>query len=168
MGWACCFKRKWHSGCAYVMMIVLIEGKNSHLMTRTNDGTGSWRDFLHQFKNCAEANHWTEKTKVVLLRHSLVGQQAQPFAKILGRAAGVILASWRKLIKHMGPSLHMQPPLGPSQRLVQVERTTVVEPDCEYVLQGTTSQVVKRKTVGCGSVGAAEFEAGVACPSNSS
>ncbi|XP_078799615.1 uncharacterized protein LOC144990300 [Oryzias latipes] len=37
------------------------------------DGSRSWRDFLYHFESCAEANHWTEKTKVVQLRFCLLG-----------------------------------------------------------------------------------------------
>ncbi|KAL7373215.1 hypothetical protein ABVT39_001512 [Epinephelus coioides] len=37
------------------------------------DGSGSWKDFLHLFESCAEANHWSEKTRTVQLRFSLTG-----------------------------------------------------------------------------------------------
>ncbi|XP_049323360.1 mitochondrial fission factor homolog B isoform X1 [Astyanax mexicanus] len=37
------------------------------------DGTGSWKEFLHRFEGCAEANHWSEKTMAVQLRFCLAG-----------------------------------------------------------------------------------------------
>ena len=37
------------------------------------DGTGAWKDFLHQFGSCARANHWSEETMAVQLRFSLTG-----------------------------------------------------------------------------------------------
>uniref|UniRef100_A0A3B4WDD1 Gypsy retrotransposon integrase-like protein 1 n=2 Tax=Seriola lalandi dorsalis TaxID=1841481 RepID=A0A3B4WDD1_SERLL len=37
------------------------------------DGSGAWKDFLYQFESCAQANHWSEKTKAVQLRFNLTG-----------------------------------------------------------------------------------------------
>lgn len=37
------------------------------------DGSGSWKDFLYQFKNCAKANCWSERTMAEQVRFSLTG-----------------------------------------------------------------------------------------------
>jgi hypothetical protein len=42
----------------------------------TYNGTGSWREYLKRFENCAESNRWTECTKAQQLKHSLRGNAA--------------------------------------------------------------------------------------------
>ncbi|XP_061754270.1 uncharacterized protein LOC133551511 isoform X2 [Nerophis ophidion] len=37
------------------------------------DGTTPWKEFLHRFESCAEANYWSEKTMAVQLKFCLVG-----------------------------------------------------------------------------------------------
>ncbi|KAM3623655.1 uncharacterized protein V6R79_013858 [Siganus canaliculatus] len=37
------------------------------------DGTTPWKEFLHKFESCAEANHWSERTMAVHLKFCLVG-----------------------------------------------------------------------------------------------
>ncbi|CAI5670379.1 unnamed protein product [Oreochromis niloticus] len=37
------------------------------------DGTTPWKEFLHRFKSCAEANYWSEKTMTTQLKFCLVG-----------------------------------------------------------------------------------------------
>ncbi|MEQ2204331.1 hypothetical protein XENOCAPTIV_011529 [Xenoophorus captivus] len=37
------------------------------------DGTTPWKEFLHRFESCAEANYWSEKTMTVQLKFCLVG-----------------------------------------------------------------------------------------------
>lgn len=37
------------------------------------DGSTPWREFLHKFESCAEANHWSAKTKAIQLKFCLIG-----------------------------------------------------------------------------------------------
>ncbi|XP_026022288.1 uncharacterized protein LOC113021785 [Astatotilapia calliptera] len=37
------------------------------------DGTTPWKEFLHRFESCAEANYWSEKTMTTQLKFCLVG-----------------------------------------------------------------------------------------------
>ncbi|CAI5671880.1 unnamed protein product [Oreochromis niloticus] len=37
------------------------------------DGTTLWKEFLHRFESCAEANYWSEKTMTTQLKFCLVG-----------------------------------------------------------------------------------------------
>ena len=38
------------------------------------DGNGLWRDFLHQFESCVDANCWSKKTiQTIQLKFCLVG-----------------------------------------------------------------------------------------------
>lgn len=37
------------------------------------DGSTPWREFLHRFESCAEANHWSAKTMAIQLKFCLTG-----------------------------------------------------------------------------------------------
>ncbi|KAG1957272.1 hypothetical protein F2P79_007383 [Pimephales promelas] len=37
------------------------------------DGSTPWREFLHRFESCAEANHWSVKTMAIQLKFCLTG-----------------------------------------------------------------------------------------------
>lgn len=37
------------------------------------DGSSPWKEFLHRFESCAQANYWSEKTMTVQLKFCLVG-----------------------------------------------------------------------------------------------
>ena len=47
---------------------------NPYVKTYKFDGTGLWRDFLHRFESCVDANCWSKKTiQAVKLKFCLVG-----------------------------------------------------------------------------------------------